>query len=122
MLIGLAAKNGILIVEFANQLRDSGYEFADALKSACIIRYRPILMTSIATAMGAVPLLFATGAGAESRYSLGVVIFGGVVVTTFFTLFIVPSFYALLAKNTGSPEALTRELEKLEETHVSKNV
>lgn len=111
MLVGLAAKNGILIVEFANQLRDEGLEFIDAIKTASIVRMRPILMTSVATAVGALPLILATGAGAESRFPIGIVIFAGVIFSTFFTLFVVPSFYAMLAKNTKSPEFTGRKLE-----------
>lgn len=112
MLVGLSAKNGILIVEFANQLRDEGMEFYAALKKAAMTRLRPILMTSIATATGAIPLITASGAGAESRFPIGVVIFAGVIFATFFTLFVVPSFYALLAKHTKSPEFTGRKLEE----------
>jgi multidrug efflux pump len=111
MLVGLAAKNGILIVEFANQLRDEGYEFIEALKTAAISRMRPILMTSVATAVGALPLILATGAGAESRFPIGIVIFAGVIFSTIFTLFVVPSFYAMFARNTKSPEYNGRKLE-----------
>ena len=112
MLVGLSAKNGILIVEFANQLRDQGMEFYEALLHACEQRLRPILMTSIATAAGAIPLIFAHGAGAESRFPIGIVIFTGVLFATFLTLFIVPTFYALLARHTNSPDHAARELEK----------
>ncbi|MFN3826444.1 MAG: efflux RND transporter permease subunit [Micavibrio sp.] len=112
MLVGLAAKNGILIVEFANQLRDEGVDFMEALIEACEQRLRPILMTSIATAAGTLPLIFAQGAGAESRFPIGIVICAGVIFSTFLTLFIVPTFYALLARRTKSPEFTARELEK----------
>lgn len=111
MLVGLAAKNGILIVEFANQLRDEGHEFMEALKTAALTRLRPILMTSFAAAAGALPLILATGAGAESRFPIGIVIFSGVIFSTLFTLFVVPSFYAMLAKHTKSPEYTGRKLE-----------
>lgn len=111
MLVGLAAKNGILIVEFANQLRDEGYEFYDALKTACETRLRPILMTSVSAAAGAIPLIFASGAGSESRFPIGVVVFCGVLFSTFFTLFVVPAFYSMLAKHTKSPEYTGRKLE-----------
>ncbi len=111
MLVGLAAKNGILIVEFANQLRDEGHEFYDALRTAAATRLRPILMTSVAAAAGALPLIFATGAGAESRFPIGVVIASGVIFSTVFTLFVVPSFYSMLARNTKSPEYTGRKLE-----------
>ena len=86
MLVGLAAKNGILIVEFANQLRDRGVEFREAVIEAAAIRLRPVLMTSFCTAFGALPLLLATGAGAESRQAIGVVVFYGVVISVFLTL------------------------------------
>ncbi len=112
MLVGLAAKNGILIVEFANQLRDDGVEFYEALLQSCEQRLRPILMTSIAMAAGALPLMITQGAGAESRFPIGVVIFAGVIFSTALTLFIVPTFYALLARRTGSPEQAARDLEK----------
>lgn len=112
MLVGLAAKNGILIVEFANQMRDQGLAFQEALLQACEQRLRPILMTSIATAAGAIPLILAHGAGAESRFPIGIVIFCGVIFSTFLTLFIIPTFYALLARKTKSPEQTARQLEK----------
>jgi len=111
MLVGLSAKNGILIVEFTNQLRDEGYEFLNALKTAALARFRPILMTSFAAAAGALPLIFASGAGAESRFPIGIVIFSGVIFSTIFTLFVVPSFYAMLAKHTKSPLTTGRKLE-----------
>jgi multidrug efflux pump len=103
MLIGLAAKNGILIVEFANQRRDDGVAFGEALLEAAQVRLRPILMTSVATVAGVVPLMLASGAGAEARSNLGLVVFWGVLFSTLLTLFIVPAFYALLARRTGAP-------------------
>ena len=112
MLIGLAAKNGILIVEFANQLRDEGYSERDALMEASKTRLRPIMMTGLSTAIGALPLMLATGAGSAARETIGVVVFGGVIVATFFTLFIVPTFYDLLAKYTRSPNSVSRRLKK----------
>ncbi len=114
ILIGLAAKNGILIVEFANQLRDQGRDFDEAIREASRIRFRPILMTGLSTAIGALPLVLASGAGSASRVTIGTVIFAGVLVATLLTLFVVPVFYGLLARRTRSPEALTRELERLE--------
>ena len=113
MLIGISAKNGILIVEFANQLRDAGRSFEDAIREACRLRLRPILMTAISTVLGAAPLALATGAGAESRITLGVVIMFGVSFATVFTLFVVPTFYKLLARNTGSPGAVAEKLGRL---------
>lgn len=114
MLIGLSAKNGILIVEFANQLRDRGIPFAEALETAARTRLRPILMTGISTAIGAVPLLLASGAGAETRRTIGIVIFAGVMVGTAFTLIIVPAAYSLLARRTGAPGDVARKIEALE--------
>ena len=115
MLIGLAAKNGILIVEFANQLRDAGVEFELALKRAAMLRLRPIVMTSFTTVFSSLPLVFASGAGSESRTVIGMVIFAGVLVSTLLTLFVVPTAYYWLARNTGSPLVITQKLEKLEE-------
>ena len=112
MLVGLATKNGILIVEFANQLRDEGVEFITAIKQAAEQRLRPIIMTSVATVAGSVPLILASGAGAESRFPIGVVIFAGVIFATFFTLFIVPTFYKLMAKNTKPPHATAHQLDE----------
>ncbi len=114
ILIALAAKNGILLVEFANQLRDEGRNIRDAILEASDLRLRPILMTSIATVIGAVPLMLADGAGAESRQTIGVVIVFGVTVATMLTLFVVPVFYDLLARFTRSPEAVARDIERYE--------
>jgi len=110
MLVGLAAKNGILIVEFANQLRDEGTKFDAALEEAARVRLRPILMTGITTVAGAVPLALAFGAGAETRIVIGVVVLSGVIVATFLTLYIVPVGYSLIARNTGSPSDVRRRL------------
>ena len=96
MLIGLVTKNGILIVEFTNQLRDRGIEKIEAVIEASALRLRPILMTSFATVLGAVPLALASGAGAESRQPIGWVIVGGVLLGTLLSLFIIPTFYTLL--------------------------
>jgi len=110
MLIGLAAKNGILIVEFANQLRDRGIAFEEALISAAQQRLRPIVMTTFTTVTSAIPLVFAVGPGAESRMVIGVVIFAGVSLASVFTLFIVPGAYYWLCRNTGSPQAIANEI------------
>lgn len=110
MLVGLAAKNGILIVDFANQLRDRGTAFSQALREASLTRLRPIVMTGITTAAGAVPLMLASGAGAEARIVIGILVFSGVLVATLFTLFIVPVAYSLLARRTGSPGDTERRL------------
>lgn len=114
ILIGIASKNGILIVEFINQLRDLGREFNDAIIEAARIRFRPVLMTTISTLMGSVPLMMASGPGSESRIVLGVVIFSGVGFASIFTLFLVPMVYKLMAKNTGSPDSVAHELEALQ--------
>jgi multidrug efflux pump len=116
MLVGLAAKNGILIVEFANQLRDRGVEYREAVIEAAAIRMRPVLMTSFCTAFGALPLMLASGAGAESRQSIGVVVFYGVVISVLLTLVVVPAVYALVARNTRSPEAVAQALARLRAT------
>ncbi|HRK71778.1 MAG TPA: efflux RND transporter permease subunit, partial [Micropepsaceae bacterium] len=110
ILIGLASKNGILIVEFANQLRDEGKEFMEAIVEASAIRFRPIVMTSLSTAFGALPLVVATGAGAASRETIGIVIFAGVIGATVLTLFIVPAAYAVIARRTKSPGAIAAEM------------
>ena len=114
LLIGLMAKNGILVVEFANQLRDRGMSVRDAVLEASVVRLRPILMTSIATVLGALPLAMATGAGAESRMALGVVIVWGIAFSTFFTLFAVPALYLLLAPYTKPVGAIAARLAALE--------
>ncbi len=112
MLVGLAAKNGILIVEFVNQLRDEGLAFEQALVEAAQTRLRPIVMTAITTVMGAVPLILASGAGSEARFVIGVVVVFGVSVATFFTLFVVPLAYRALARHSGSPQAVSRQLQR----------
>ena len=114
MLVGLAAKNGILIVEFANQLRDEGRSVAEAVAESSAVRLRPILMTAVATIMGMIPLVVAGGPGSASRATIGVVIISGVAFATVLTLFVVPALYALVAPYTRSPETLARKLEELE--------
>jgi multidrug efflux pump len=111
MLVGLAAKNGILIVEFANQLRDEGRLLHEAVVFASVRRLRPILMTSVATVLGAVPLAVGTGAGAGARAAIGVVIVFGVSIATVMTLFMIPLLYSWFARRSGSPLAITRKLE-----------
>jgi multidrug efflux pump len=115
LLIGLSAKNGVLIVEFANQLRDRGMEISEAVLDAASIRLRPILMTSAATTFGAFPLLFGTGAGWESRQPIGIVIVFGVTISSVLTLFIVPALYALFAKRTSSPQKVSRLIEQMQQ-------
>jgi multidrug efflux pump len=113
MLIGLAAKNGILIVEFANQLRDRGEDYREAVIHSAKTRLRPVLMTSMCTAFGSVPLLLATGAGELSRQSIGAVVFFGVTFSVLLTLVVVPAVYVLVAKNTHSPEYVSQLIDKL---------
>jgi len=98
MLVGLITKNGILIVEFANQLREKGVEKFAAVREAATLRLRPILMTSFATVLGAVPLALSHGAGAEARAAIGWVVVGGMLVGTLLTLFIVPAFYTVFVR------------------------
>ena len=112
MLIGLAAKNGILIVEFANQLRNEGKNIQDAIMEASLVRLRPIVMTSLTTISGSIPLIFSFGAGAETREVLGVTLFFGVFIATIFTLFIVPVAYELMGGFTKPGNTVEVELEK----------
>ena len=100
MLIGLVTKNGILIVEFANQRRTQGLDVARAVSGAAAARFRPVLMTTLSTVLGTLPIALALGAGAESRVPMGVAIIGGLLVGTFLTLFVVPAMYTLLASPT----------------------
>ena len=98
MLIGLAAKNAILIVEFARRLREEGHSIVDSAMEAGRLRLRPILMTAFAFILGVLPLVFATGAGAASRRSLGTAVFGGMIAATALTLVFTPVFYALIER------------------------
>jgi len=113
MLIGIAAKNGVLIVEFANQLRDRGVEFGEAIVQAAATRLRPVLMTSLCTAFGAIPFLLATGAGAEQRQPIGVVVFYGTLLSVFLTLLVVPAVYSLVARRTRSSGYMTNLVDRL---------
>lgn len=112
MLVGIMAKNGILIVEFANQLRDEGASVRRSIEDACRIRLRPVMMTMIATIVGAVPLVLAFGAGAEARIALGWVLVGGLGIATVFTLFLTPVVYLLLAGLTRPRSAAEARLER----------
>ncbi len=103
-LIGLISKHGILIVEFANNLQRQGHSKREAIEMAAVIRLRPILMTTAAMVLGVVPLILATGAGAVSRYNLGLVIASGLSIGTLFTLFVVPAMYMLLAARHAGQE------------------
>ncbi|MFT5391488.1 MAG: multidrug efflux pump [Gammaproteobacteria bacterium] len=111
LLIGLMAKNGILIVEFANQLRDEGRSVREAVVEASVVRFRPIVMTVISTILGAVPLVIATGAGAESRIAIGSVIVGGLGLSLVLTLFLTPVLYNLLAGFSKPRGAVERALD-----------
>lgn len=106
MLIGLASKNAILIVEFANQLQERGVPLFEAVRTAAETRLRPILMTSFAFILGIVPLVTATGAGSASRHSLGTTVFGGMIVSTFLNLLIVPAFYILIERGRKGRHAM----------------
>jgi hydrophobe/amphiphile efflux-1 (HAE1) family protein len=116
MLIGLAAKNGVLIVEFANQLRDRGVEFSQAIIQAATTRLRPVLMTSLCSGFGSLPLILAVGAGAENRKPIGAVVLYGVLLSMVLTLVVVPAVYSLVARNTRSPRYWTRLIEKMRST------
>ncbi len=122
MLIGMVAKNGILVVEFANQLQVSGRNALEAAYEASTVRFRPILMTSISTVLGAVPIAFAAGAGAETRNPMGLVVVGGLTIATLLTLFVVPIVYVMMdwlcVKVTGhsSAHGLIRATEIEQET------
>ncbi|KNX42830.1 Multidrug resistance protein MexB [Roseovarius tolerans] len=111
LLIGLISKNGILIVEFANQLRDEGREVRDAVIEASVLRLRPIMMTAISTVLGALPLVLASGAGAESRIAVGTVIIAGLSLATLLMLFVTPILYDLLARFTRPRGAIEKALE-----------
>lgn len=113
MLVGLAAKNGILIVEFANQLRDRGMEFTAAVFRAARIRLRPIAMTGFAASFGALPLVLASGAGKESRICLGVVIFFGTIMSGLLTTYVVPIGYLYLSRWSGTPKRNEKRLQQL---------
>jgi multidrug efflux pump len=120
ILIGIAAKNGILIVEFANQLRDEGLSIREAVIESASLRLRPIIMTSISAAAGAIPLIVWGGAGGESRKTIGVTIFFGAIFATVVTLFVVPVFYNLLARFTKSPQHTARRIEAFEEAEAAR--
>ena len=109
MLIGLVAKNGILIVEFANQRQDNGENRFDAIRIASIQRLRPILMTSVSTILGLIPLVYATGEGANGRIAMGVAVVGGMLVSTLLTLFVVPAIYLYISTDRSKKADITLE-------------
>jgi multidrug efflux pump len=104
-LVGLVAKNGILIVEFANKLQQQGHSKRDAVHAAALTRLRPIIMTTAATIAGHFPLTLVSGAGAAARNSIGLVLVGGMAIGTFFTLFVIPSIYMLVARDYAKNQA-----------------
>ena len=112
ILIGLSAKNGILIVEFANQLRKEGKKLEIAIIEASSIRLRPILMTSLSTIFGVLPLIISFGPGAASRLTVGITIFSGMIFSTFFTLYVIPTIYTIIGKNTKRMDSVEIELNK----------
>ena len=93
MLVGLITKNGILVVEFANQLRKEGKNIEEAIFESSLIRLRPVLMTTLSTMLGALPLVLSSGAGAESRYAMAIVVLGGISLSSLITLYLVPALY-----------------------------
>ncbi|MFN0158752.1 MAG: efflux RND transporter permease subunit, partial [Bacteroidota bacterium] len=98
MLIGLVTKNGILIVEFANQRKEAGLRVMDAVKSAASARFRPILMTSLSTILGILPIALGLGSGSESRISMGIAVVGGMIFSGVLTLYVIPAIYSYLSK------------------------
>ncbi|MCU0411997.1 MAG: efflux RND transporter permease subunit [Bacteroidetes bacterium] len=104
MLIGLVTKNGILIVEFANQRKENGFETMDAVKDAASQRFRPILMTSLSTILGSLPIALALGEGAESRMSMGIAVVGGLFLATFLTLYVIPAIYSYVSRDLSAQE------------------
>jgi multidrug efflux pump len=115
MLIGLVTKNGILIVEFANQLQRRGMTKMNAIRQAAVMRLRPILMTTIATIFGALPIAAALGAGAKSRQGMGIVVMGGLLIALVFTLFVIPAMYSYLSTKKKVEETATVEQEEVVE-------
>jgi multidrug efflux pump len=111
-LVGLIARNGILVVEFANRLQEQGVAKLTAIHQAAVVRLRPVLMTSIATVAGHTPLIFASGAGAEARNSIGLVLVLGMTIGTILTLFVLPAVYVLIAKDHAKDRAHLKELEE----------
>ena len=122
LLVGLVAKNGILIVEFSNQLRNEGHDILTAVRDASISRLRPIVMTSITNIFAAWPLAMASGAGAESRSAIGIVIIGGVLFSTALTLVVIPVFYLLLARHTKPTSHIADMINRMEDNEPKKGI
>lgn len=114
MLIGLVAKNGILIVEFANQRQEQGMSVMEAILDASAVRFRPILMTSISTILGILPIALALGAGAESRTSMGIAVIGGLLIGTFLTLYVIPAIYSYFASEKDADSEILEQARKAE--------
>lgn len=110
MLIGLVTKNGILIVEFANKLREKGVAKSDAILQASVGRLRPILMTSLATSLGALPIAISLGAASQSRMGMGIVVIGGLLCSLLLTLFVIPSMYSYISKKNQLLNVLQNKL------------
>jgi multidrug efflux pump len=110
-LVGIVSKNGILIVEFANHLQERGLAKLAAIREASLIRLRPVIMTSLATVFGHLPLVFVSGPGAEARNSIGIIVVAGMAIGTICTLFVVPALYMLLARQHTPEEVLSFEPE-----------
>ena len=115
MLIGLIAKNGILIVEFANQRQEQGMSVMDSILDAAAVRFRPILMTTISTILGILPIALAIGAGAESRTSMGIAVIGGLLIGSFFTLYVIPAIYSYFASDKSAKKEILEKAKKAEE-------
>jgi HAE1 family hydrophobic/amphiphilic exporter-1/multidrug efflux pump len=115
ILIGISTKNSILIVDYANQIRTTGKKIEEAVMEACKLRIRPIIMTSISTMIAMIPLVIGNigpGAGEASRLAVGSTILGGMIISTFFTLYVTPTMYLTLARNTKRIDAIDLELKQ----------
>jgi HAE1 family hydrophobic/amphiphilic exporter-1/multidrug efflux pump len=115
ILIGISTKNSILIVDYANRLRTAGKSIENAVRESCSLRFRPIIMTSLSTMFAMIPLIVGNigpGAGESSRLAVGSTILGGMLISTFFTLYVTPTMYLALAKNTKRIDAIDIELKK----------
>jgi multidrug efflux pump subunit AcrB len=110
LLIGLMAKNSVLVVEFAEQLRDRGLDVRDAIQQGAVRRLRPVTMTMVSTILGGLPLILGSGAGAEARHAIGWVVFGGLGLSALFTLYLTPSIYLLFARFSKPRAAATSRL------------
>lgn len=122
MLIGLVTKNGILIVEFANQRQIQGLSIMDAIMDASAARFRPILMTSISTVLGILPIALALGAGAESRTSMGIAVIGGLMIGSFLTLYVIPAMYSYLSPEKSEEDMISDEMIKKAEKEIETQI